>query len=431
MNARRKFAIDALANMGSLVSLAATGLFMNAIIAKVYAADGLGMFNSIFSVYILLSQVATFGVQFSVMKSASEREADTEESADIVAAALYCAAIAALATICLAYLLLNVPASYVLTIRQGLIYAFPGLWFFALNKVLLNAFNAAQANTIFAALTSLRHVTLAGSIGAISIAAESADVLPAALTISEASVFVCAVVLLRFRFPKIGFRTSKTWWRYHLHFGMKSLPGGVATELNTRIDVILLGLLTNQSAVGLYSFSAFFMEGILQIPAVARRLLDPPLARMCSSHQPEQLRAFLAQVLRFSLLGMGLISILSVAAYPWFAPVFGTPSIATETWVVFGLLMVGAFVYGSHVPISGIFSQAGLPGIQSKLNTWLLVLNLAFNAALIPFLGIEGAALGTALSYCVGTLYLWMLLRKVFGFSWLRLAFRGQQTRGA
>src|SRR5262245_19467502 len=60
-----KFGKDVIWNLGSLALLGASGVLINTIIASYQSPASLGIFNQAFAFYIVLSQFAVGGMQFS------------------------------------------------------------------------------------------------------------------------------------------------------------------------------------------------------------------------------------------------------------------------------------------------------------------------------------------------------------------------------
>ena len=58
-------------NLFSLLFLAVAGIALNIQIGRSYDAETLGLFNIIFAVYILFSQLSTFGIHFSTLQEVS------------------------------------------------------------------------------------------------------------------------------------------------------------------------------------------------------------------------------------------------------------------------------------------------------------------------------------------------------------------------
>ncbi len=63
---------DAFWHYASVVVCGSTGLFLTILIGAQYGPAVLGAFNIVFAIYIILSQVAAFGVHHSVLKHMAE-----------------------------------------------------------------------------------------------------------------------------------------------------------------------------------------------------------------------------------------------------------------------------------------------------------------------------------------------------------------------
>jgi O-antigen/teichoic acid export membrane protein len=235
------------------------------------------------------------------------------------------------------------------------------------------------------------------------------------LSSSELVLMVALGVGCQRIFPGYLAATSAEWMRRHMRFGAHSILGGLAVEMNTRVDVLVLGLFTSDAAVGIYSFAAFFVEGILQLPQLARRILDPVITMIVVGGERARLYDFMRKGRNLGAIFMVLVGITGVLSYPVVARIIGGSSIAAESWDVFVILMIGTCIFGAYAAFSGLFSQAGLPLVQSHLNVLILATNMLLNLALAPFYGVYGAAIATSLSFIIATLLFRRLVRLHFG----------------
>jgi O-antigen/teichoic acid export membrane protein len=331
-------------------------------------------------------------------------------------AALLSVALCSLLTIALLFALFAYSPiqPYSREVALGVFYMLPGLWCFAINKVLLNALNGRQHNKLYALFVSLRYLlVLLFFLGAVwyKIAAEK---LPVILTLSEAALLLAiGLVYPRFFHGRHALPRVDWLWR-HIHFGARSILGGIAVELNTRIDVLVLGIFATDAAVGIYSFAAFFIEGFLQLSMIARRLVDPMLTRLAVQNDVKGRAALLVRGRNLGAACMTGVTVTMAITYPWYAAWLGSADIAKASWVVFVILAVGACIFAVYAAFGGILSQSGLPMLQTWLNLAILGTNLALNLALVPIWDMLGAAIGTSLSFAAGTLYLRFLVLRYF-----------------
>ena len=78
-------------SLGSFAVLALSGLVINLVITALRDAAALGVFNQSYAIYILVSQLATFGLHYSVLRHAAMHDADAEERGRVLLNAAACA----------------------------------------------------------------------------------------------------------------------------------------------------------------------------------------------------------------------------------------------------------------------------------------------------------------------------------------------------
>ena len=99
-----KFTTDVLWNLGSLAVLGASGVVINSIIAHYQSPASLGVFNQAFAFYIVLSQLAVGGMQFSIVKHVSHTD-DQYVVATVISSALVAITVSAVLVASAAFLL--------------------------------------------------------------------------------------------------------------------------------------------------------------------------------------------------------------------------------------------------------------------------------------------------------------------------------------
>ena len=364
------------------------------------------MFNQVFAIYIFVAQVATLGCQFSVLRYVAQHYKELGQCRPIVlAAALVAFGSSLVVALFLALLFAAVGGSfYSAAVADSATFMFPGLIAFAINKVLLNALNGARRIRLYAFFTGLRYILMGAIALTLVASAASPRLLSLILSISDVMLLVPLSLACSFVFPRSGAKIGNDWIARLVHFGVRSILGGIAVEVNTRIDILILGIFSTDAAVGLYSFAAFFVEGLLQLPFLGRRIVDPILTSLVIERDRDALAAFLVRGRNANGALVLAVNLVGVALYPWYARLFGTAELAAESFVLFAVLMMGTTLFGIYAVFSGIFSQGGLPLVQSRFNVTVLASNVLLNVCLTPLYGPLGAAIATSLSFVAGTL---------------------------
>jgi len=385
--------------MGALVVTAICGLAFHLLIGLVAGAEALGIFNQVYALFIVFGQFAAMGVHFSALKYTAEHADDGSVLAALVAAAFVALGLVAL-PVTAAFVLLADTAAALLdspAVAEGVLWAGPGLLFFSINKLQLGVLNGLRHMRLYAVLQGSRAVLIVAGV-AIALALDwPAGRLPWAFTLGEGVVMVAALpFVLR---TMVGQRLAGIgdWIVEHFRFGFKGFSSGLLLELNTRVDVLMLGLFLSDRIVGLYSFAAIIAEGFHEILVVLRNNYNPRLTRCIADGDTAGLEALVrrGRLLTYKI----MLPVLGAAAllYPVGIWVIAAEPFAAA-WGAFAILLAGQAGCAGYVPFGRLLIKAGYPGWQSIMITSLVTFNIIANAALIPLLGMEGAALATALS---------------------------------
>jgi O-antigen/teichoic acid export membrane protein len=417
----QRFQVDVLWNIASLGVMGVCGIALNLLVGLYYDAATLGVFNQVFAAYILLSQFAVGGVHYSVLKHIVPVQHERTKAATVILSGL--AASTVLAAIATAVFVLgrgfvgNLLHSE--DVATGMLWAAPGLFCFAINKVLLSALNGLGRMRIFAVLQALRPVLMIAAFAVAAAMRMPGTTLPVVFSVAEALILLLTIVpLRRFLFHRPAGMTP--WMREHLVFGSKSFLGGVLVELNTRVDVLMLGYFTSDVVVGIYSYAAILAEGVFQLLIVLRNNYNPLIARLLHEGDISGLERMARKGVKVTYALMTATAIIAVGVYYLAAQWFPNPQSAQElqaSWPLFAVLMAGIVAGSGYVPFSFTVLLAGRPGLHTLLMTAVVVGNFIGNAALIPLWGAIGSAIATAVSFVLFAALIRIMTRSVTGAS--------------
>lgn len=181
-----------------------------------------------------------------------------------------------------------------------------------------------------------------------------------------------------------------------LGYGLRLYPAGIATFLSYRADLFLLSALVGDAgAIGLYAMAVSLAEITFQVPDSVATILYPRVAGS-SRAEADQLAPGMA---RMTLL-VALLATLALLPLAWLAIRVVLPGFEGSL-LPFVILLPGTLALGLSKVLSGYISGLGLPGPVSAIAATALAVNLGGNVALIPPLGIAGAALASLVSYSV------------------------------
>ena len=132
---------------------------------------------------------------------------------------------------------------------------------------------------LFAAFQLFRTVLLLAGMVVLGLMGAGTAQLPQLLAWAELLLFLVVLpISLRSWWP-MGGGDVRSAMGESFRFGNKALTGNFLLDINTRVDVFLLGILLNDRAVGLYSFAATVAEGAMQLPVLLRNNINPVLSK--------------------------------------------------------------------------------------------------------------------------------------------------------
>lgn len=403
-----------LANYLAMAVVGASGLAINLLIAAAVGADGLGLFSQTYVVFVIAAQPATGGLHHATLRFAALF--DDDGGRQVLRAALVAVVPVSIVVAAVTAALADPIASIADSPRlaSAIPPAAAGLVFHALAKVLLAHANARREMSTFAAFQALRVTLLAGAVGAILLLSDDPADLGYALLISEALLSLALLANRGLRFPPVG-DAEVPGSRALLSFGSRSFGGAILQELNARVDVVVLAVLVSDTEVGVYTLAATLIEGAFQLIVVLRNNLNPVLAQALAAGDRSAVEQLAARY-RTTIVAVAAAAWLAVALI--FRPatdLLGLDTDFADAWAPLLILTTGLGLAAVLLPFDQIFLLGGRPATQTLVMTGVVVANLALNVVLVPWLGIEGAAISTAGAFVALAITIWVFARKRFG----------------
>jgi len=200
------------------------------------------------------------------------------------------------------------------------------------------------------------------------------------------------------------------------------LIAGFVIILN-ETDVIMVGLLAGDEAVGLYTGAAVTARwvgfGLLSANAVAA----PMIAGLHAGGNKAALQTLVSRVVRWTFWpSLGMAAVLLLGAGPvlhLFGGEFGLARGALS------ILVLGQLVNACVGPVGHLMTLTGHGRQSATVYGTAAGVNVVLNLVLIPVMGIEGAAVATASSMVLWTSWLFFLVRKNLGIHSLFLGGSG------
>ena len=171
--------------------------------------------------------------------------------------------------------------------------------------------------------------------------------------------------------------------------------------------------------VGIYSFAALFAEGFYQLLIVLQNILNPIMAREFSESKLNEFYNKFEEIKQKTSKALIFICILSIIFYPLFLNIITNKNEFANSYIPFSILVIGITIASGYIPFYNIFSMSDMPRLQSIFMLLIFLTNVIFNSIFIPIYGINGAALGTGISFIASIYYF-----KYFSKNYVGLKFK-------
>lgn len=297
---------------------------------------------------------------------------------------------------------------------SSLVYLIPGLIFFSLNKVLLAYYNSQNLLKLYASANFLRALFLIGYLYAIMDVDNSGNYLVLIFSFAELSLLIILTVWsINSIFSVSAFDIE--WVKKHLIFGSKSVIGSVFIDINTKIDILMLGAFDTNRIVGIYSYPALIIEGFNQIPIVFRTVLNPRITQTHANEGNDGLKSLIKKSRNMTYLILTLLGLFIVLLFPIAINLLELGETYLNGIIPLAILMAGTLISIGYAPILMTLNQLGFPGAQSILYIIIFVTNVLLNLILIPIYSMIGAAIATGLSAALTMLFIKIFVRKLIG----------------
>lgn len=249
----------------------------------------------------------------------------------------------------------------------------------------------------------------------------------AAISAAVAGQLVGVAVTLRKVLAMLGRGESTIAWRLEpgyaaamRSYGLRAYAGSVVNFLSFRVDVILIGaLLGTTGPVGLYAIAYQWAERLWFLSNAISVVLLPRIAEL--GDEAEETRRRLTPIVARHVLWLTLAPAAGLAVLaPWFVTLLYGDAFA-DAALPLQLLLPGVVVWNVSRILTSDLGGRGRPGLSSMVDAAGLVLNIGLNLAMIPPLGIVGAALASSVSYTVTTVAKALIYSGVAGVPWWHL----------
>ncbi len=234
----------------------------------------------------------------------------------------------------------------------------------------------------------------------------------AALMINRTVMFVWVVWTISGQTP-IRLHFDVDLFRRTLRYGLKSHIQIIASHFHFRAAIYVVALYLTPTQVAFYSIGARLAERIMYVPQSLGLAMFPRLA----GAEEARVHSMTAMAVRQTIAVCTVAAVAMTLLGPWLITFFYGQAYADAAvplrYVAWGIVMMAAYVL-----LSRNFTSRDRQRVNIVAAYIALIGNLVLNFALVPTMGIEGAAIATASAYSVAASILYVFFLRESGLAW-------------
>lgn len=190
---------------------------------------------------------------------------------------------------------------------------------------------------------------------------------------------------------RLGISLDRERWR---RIAVGAFPFGVAAVLVVMFywsNTLVLSFVADQRTVGLYNAAHRLSLAVLCLPTALNGAMFPTLVKR-TAVSAEAVTLLIRRAVRYMLIaGLPLGVGISVMSRELLLAIYG-PEYVVSCRVLSILIWSSVLIFVSQ-PLGYLAAAIGRQAVATRVSAVCLAVNLAANAALIPWLGMEGAAI--------------------------------------
>ena len=219
-----------------------------------------------------------------------------------------------------------------------------------------------------------------------------------------------ALLVVRHVVGRLRPRFDAAFSREALRLGLAGQVGNVLTFVNLRLDLLLVPALLRLDLAGIYFVATRVSEVVGQVSTASAAMLFPHVAANGKARETSTTE----RATRLTLLVTFVLAVvLAVAAPMVLGSIFG-PAYRVG-FAALLILLLGMLPMALTRTLAADLKGRGRPGVVSAATGVGAAVTVIADLVLIPRLGIEGAAVASALAYAVTALVLLGCYRRVTG----------------
>lgn len=386
----------------AFISIATASLahfLLRIILGRELGPEGLGLYTLAFTVYLFGMQFAAFGIGSALTKFIAEHIDDQNTIRTYVSSGMSSSIITGTLMGAVLFILspfIAVSFFHIPKLESLLQITALCCPFIAIQKAVLGTLNGFRKMHLYAFLNIIQNVMVV----ALSIALVymfDMDIVGAVIGFVASTILVSALCPILIR-ESIDLDRTSSWnapaLRATTSFGFFIVLGNSINFLNTQINSILIGAYMGPTEVGIFAVAILFAQALTLIPNAIQRVTAPVMATLYGKGDVEGVKRLYYSTLHKSfLLTISCAAIIAVVAPFLISIMFSEEYLASYAPLL--ILLMGHSLSASFSAVGSTLSSIGKVHIPFRIGAICAALNVILNILLIPYLGMNGAAIAT------------------------------------
>jgi len=416
MQPHKKFAFDVgITFIASVVTLP-LGFVITVVLGRYLGAGDLGLYRMASTIYGIAMLVAALGIPAAMIKYVAEFKDDRTKLNQIASSGVITSLFLGIGFFALFYFSSGLFADIFNMPRlSGLLKILSPVFPFALvGGALLGLLNGLREMKKYAAATIIQSVLMV--IITVALIYFGFGVAGAVIGVVLASVGNCfyLVWVSRNYFELTLERYRKTTKKL-LKFGAQIFGASAINMINYQADTLLIGYFLTATDVGHYAVAVGLSRFFWIIPQAVQTITYPATSEYWAKNNHSALQTMIDKSMKYTacvLLPIGLA--VGFFARDIITTIFGEEFVYSV--LPLQILLVGMVINGATGrPVGSTLAGIGRADLNSKIASCSATTNIILNILLIPYIGITGAAVATAISLTIGVLLNLTLIAKNTG----------------
>lgn len=238
----------------------------------------------------------------------------------------------------------------------------------------------------------------------------------------SASILLGTAVLYFYsrKYLQLRFNPSTAWVKKILGYGGYIFGSGFMANLFANLDQVMTAVFMTPTSVSFYN-AASRINALVDVPSyAAAEILFPKVSRVSVEEGNDRVR-YLYERMVAILLTITIPASLFIMLFPRFViTVLAKPEYHPAA-LILQLYMVTGVMRPMQNQAANLLNSIGKQALCFTVNTVSLAANLAINYICLVQFGFYGAAIGTLITYLLGTLTWYFIMKRLIGIQLTRI----------